>query len=348
MLPQVSRMQDGGLKSSRGNDMFSPSANSSRERSSRIMRVSGAEKGHDMSSGFQFVLAIMLAAFSVAAQTEVKPAAGAGAELPSADEVVERYAKAVGGREAYEKLSSRISKGTFELPAMGATGSIEIHAKTPNKTISIIDIPGFGTIARSYDGTTAWSQDPQTGIRELTGQELAIQKRGADFFQAVKLKELYPKRELKGKEKVGEREAYLVEALPSEGGPVKMYFDTESGLLTKVQLEVESPQGRLDVQTTLGDYTEVDGIKLPFTMRQAAGALEFVIKLQEVKQTFQSMTKSSRSPRSREPGPFRDARPSKAVKKFSHWPFVVQQPFGLCGMGHQRRSQNLKAKSENG
>jgi hypothetical protein len=46
---------------------------------------------------------------------------------------------------------------------------------------------------------------------------------------------------------------------------------------------VESPQGKLQVQTVLGDYTEVDGIKLPFTLRQAAGPLEFVIKLQEVK-----------------------------------------------------------------
>jgi zinc protease len=99
----------------------------------------------------------------------------------------------------------------------------------------------------------------------------------------VKLKELYPKREVKGKEKVGEREAYLVEAVPSEGGPVKMYFDTENSFLTKVQLDVETPQGTLDVQTTFGDYKEVDGIKLPFMIRQVAGVLDFVIKIQEVK-----------------------------------------------------------------
>jgi zinc protease len=236
-----------------------------------------------MNTGMKFAFAILLAASSAAAQTEVKPAAGASAALPTADEVVDRYAKAVGGKEAYEKLSSRVSKGTFELPAMGASGSIEIHAKAPNKIISIIDIPGFGLISRSYDGTIAWSQDPQTGIRELTGEELALQKRGADFFQAVKLKELYPKRELKGKEKLGEREAYLIEAVPLEGGPVKMYFDTENSLLTRVELQADSPQGKLDVQTMLSDYTEVDGIKLPFTMRQVAGALDFVIKIQEVK-----------------------------------------------------------------
>jgi zinc protease len=236
-----------------------------------------------MNTGMKFVLAIFLAASSAAGQTEVKPAPGAGAALPTADEVVDKYVNAIGGKEAYEKLSSRLSKGTFELPAMGASGSLEIHAKAPNKTISIIDIPGFGLVSRCYDGTTGWAQDPQTGIRELTGTELAIQKRGADFFQAVRMKDLYPKRELKGKEKVGEREAYLVEAVPSEGGPVKMYFDTETSLLTRVELEADSPQGKLDVQTVLSDYTEVDGIKLPFTIRQATGALDFVIKIQEVK-----------------------------------------------------------------
>jgi outer membrane lipoprotein-sorting protein len=236
-----------------------------------------------MNTGMEFVLAIFLAASSAAGQTEVKPAAGAGAALPTADEVVDKYVNAIGGKEAYEKLSSRLSKGTFELPAMGASGSLEIHAKAPNKTISIIDIPGFGVISRSYDGTTAWSQDPQTGIRELTGNELTIQKRGADFFQAVRMKELYPKREVKGKEKVGEREAYLVEMVPSEGGPVKMYFDTENGLLTKIQLDAETPQGTMDFQTMLADYKEVDGVKLAYTIRQVAGALDFVIKIQEIK-----------------------------------------------------------------
>ena len=240
-----------------------------------------AEKGQVMKSGLRFAFAIILAVLPVVAQNEGKPAAGA--ELTSADEVIDRYTKAVGGKEAYEKLSSRVSKGTFELPAMGASGTIEIQAKAPNKTVSIINLPGLGTIGRGYDGTTAWSQHPQTGVRELTGGERAIQKRGAEFLQAVRLKELYPKRELKGKEKVGEREAYLVEAVPVEGGPVKMYFDTENSLLSKVELEVESPQGKLEVQTVLGDDTEVDGIKLPFTLRQAAGAIEFVIKLQEVK-----------------------------------------------------------------
>jgi hypothetical protein len=136
-----------------------------------------------MNTGMKFVLAIFLAASSAAGQTEVKPAASVGAPLPTADEVVDKYANAIGGEEAYEELNSRLSKGTFELPAMGASGSIEIHDKAPNKTISIIDIPGYGLISRCYDGTTAWSQDPQTGIRELTGTELAVQKRGADFFQ---------------------------------------------------------------------------------------------------------------------------------------------------------------------
>jgi outer membrane lipoprotein-sorting protein len=236
-----------------------------------------------MNTGMKLLLAILLAASSAGGQTEVKPSASAGLALPTVDEVVDKFANAVGGKEAHEKLSSRLSKGTFDLPAMGASGSIEIHAKAPNKVITIIDIPGFGVISRGYDGTTAWNQDPQTGLRELTGNELALQKREADFFRAVKLKELYPKRELKGKEKVGEREAYVVEAVPSEGGPVKMYFDTENSLLTKIEMNVETPQGTIDVQTMLGDYKEVDGVKLPFAIRQVAGALDFVIKFQEVK-----------------------------------------------------------------
>ena len=50
-------------------------------------------------------MTIFLAASSAVGQTEVKPAASAGAPLPTADEVVDKYANAIGGKEAFEKLT---------------------------------------------------------------------------------------------------------------------------------------------------------------------------------------------------------------------------------------------------
>src|SRR5215831_3313513 len=79
--------------------------------------------------------------------------------LPTADLVLERYVKALGGEGAIRKITSRILKGTFELPAFGASGSAEIYAVAPNKLITVFNIPGFGVLTQGYDGTNGWAQD---------------------------------------------------------------------------------------------------------------------------------------------------------------------------------------------
>jgi hypothetical protein len=128
-----------------------------------------------------------------------------------------------------------------------------------------------------------WEDNPQTGLRDITGSELAAMKRYADFYGAIKLKDLYPKMTLKGKESVNGRDAYVIEATPPDGPPETMYFDADSGLLVRTQREAEGPYGKATVDTTFDDYREVDGIKLPYVMRFSMGAFAFVIKLSEVK-----------------------------------------------------------------
>jgi hypothetical protein len=166
---------------------------------------------------------------------------------------------------------------------MGAGGPIEIYAKAPNKNLVIINIPGFGVIQQGYNGTVAWSQEPSSGLRELSGPELVSAKRDAEFYADIKYKEMYSKMTVKGKEKVGEKEAYLVEAVPTEGNLQKIYFDTQTGLILRQDREVESPAGKMPVEVYLEDYKEVDGIKVPFTIRQVTPAISFTIKVQEVK-----------------------------------------------------------------
>lgn len=116
-------------------------------------------------------------------QTQSKPAEAPPAveSLPTADHILAAYVDALGGKAAIEKITSRLTKGTFEIPAMGAAGDFENYAKTPNKTILTFTLPGFGIFQQGFDGTVAWAQDPTSGLRELTGVELAAVKLDADF-----------------------------------------------------------------------------------------------------------------------------------------------------------------------
>ncbi len=214
------------------------------------------------------------------AKPETKPAT---ADLPSVDKVLEKYVAALGGKDAIMKLTSRTAKGSFDLPAMGASGTFEAFSKAPNKAGSKIEIAGFGEIRNGFDGAKGWAQDPMSGMREMSGEELAATKLDAEFFKDIKMKELYKQLVVKGKEKVGGAETIVVEATPAEGSPEKYYFDAATGLLLRHDTERESPQGKMAIETTFEDYRAVDGVQVFHTMKQNTPAFAVTIKLTEVK-----------------------------------------------------------------
>lgn len=229
------------------------------------------------------VAVVALAQQKPADQAAKPPAAMPAQAMPTVDQILDKYVQALGGKAAMEKITSTASKGTFEIAAFGASGSAEIWTKAPNKTAIRLDIPGFGIVQEGFNGTVAWAQEPQSGLREKTGSELASTKLDADFYKPLRLKQLYPKITVKGKEKLGDKDAYVLEATPAEGSAETWYFDATSGLLARIDAERESPQGKAAVQNYLEDYRDVDGVKEPFTNRIVSPAFTIIIKLDEVK-----------------------------------------------------------------
>ena len=226
--------------------------------------------------------AIAITAFAQAGQqkpaTDAKPAA-----LPSVDQILDKYVQAMGGKAAIEKQTSRVSKGTFEIAAFGATGTAEIFEKAPNKSVSIVNVTGFGVVQEGFDGKAGWAVDPQNGLRDKAGAELASAKLDAEFFKPIKIKQLYPKIVVKSKDKLGDKEVYVVEATPVESSVETWYFDTQTGLISRQDAEREGPQGKQAVQISLDDYRDVGGVKIPFKIRQVTSAFTIDIKIDEVK-----------------------------------------------------------------
>ena len=223
-------------------------------------------------------LFVAVSAVGQAPKTEATP-------LPSVDQVIENYVKALGGKDAIMKVTSRLTKGTFDFPAVGVSGApAEFYAKAPNKSGFSIDVAGYGVVQEGFNGTVAWAQSPETGLREKTGAELADAKLDNDFYGDLNLKQRYPKMEVKGKEKVGTREAYLIVASRPEGSPDKFYFDAQTWLLIRSDAERETPQGKALVESYLDDYRDIDGVKIPHANRLVSPMGEFIFKFTEVKQ----------------------------------------------------------------
>jgi hypothetical protein len=202
--------------------------------------------------------------------------------LPSADQVIEKYVTAMGGQAAFEKLTSRVATGTIELPDFGMNGTMRLTEKAPNKSLVQIELPGM-MIREGTDGAIAWDENPQTGLREKSGTELAEARRGSTFNLEIKLKTIYPKMTVTGREQVGTRPVIVVEAVPTEGSPAKLYFDAENGLLLKQSSTRQTEQGPVSFDNFYEDYRTQDGVKQPFTIRQVTAQFSSVIKISEMK-----------------------------------------------------------------
>lgn len=210
-----------------------------------------------------------------------------GPAIPSVEKIIEHYVAAVGGREAWQKLASRVSMGAIEVPSANLKGTVVIHEKAPDKMLTIIIVAG-SAFREGFDGMIGWAEDPQNGVREQTGAELAEARRQADFYSPLNVYEHYSKLTFVGSEKVNDHNAYVLEAALPEGGPSdKLYFDTASGLPVRLISRHHAPEGVMQFQEDFSDYREVDGVVLPFVIEQSGADSSFVVRINDVRHNVQ-------------------------------------------------------------
>jgi carboxyl-terminal processing protease len=201
-----------------------------------------------------------------AAEGVGKAAAGV---VPEVEPILARYAAAVGGRAAFAGLSTRVSKGRIEgaYAGMKVSGTVEVLQKSPDRYVSLVDVSGLGVIRRGFTGGYGYVQVPMLGFRRVEGDELAELRLEALSGWGEDPRRLFTSMKLSGKEEVGGAEAFVVEAASAEGGSVRLYFDARTGLLVRRD------------KTYFEDFREVDGVTLPFRIRDDFS----VITLGEVK-----------------------------------------------------------------
>src|SRR5690349_5843801 len=106
--------------------------------------------------------------------------------LPSADEIFSKYAAAVGGQTAIDKLKSRTAKGTIT-QANGNSFQFELSQAAPDKFYLLVTTPQ-GPFERGFNGQVGWEKSAR-GVREITGAELINFKTANGLFSLLKFKE---------------------------------------------------------------------------------------------------------------------------------------------------------------
>jgi photosynthetic reaction center cytochrome c subunit len=178
---------------------------------------------------------------------------------PTVEQVLQKYVEAVGGKAAIEKVQSRQMKGTYT--RQGGTELPYEVLQSKDKWLLTVTTPQ-GANVRGFNGTSGWSRQGNRQ-HEMEKAELIMMKDWVEAFDALKIKEPYPRLVFRGKEKIGVNETYvLTGAAP------------------------DPPVGSDPTQIDFADYKTVDGVKLPFTVSvyYAEFAFSGTRKFKEIKQ----------------------------------------------------------------
>ncbi len=223
-------------------------------------------------------------------------AATADPSMPSVEQILDQYIRAVGGRELFAKFTTRISRGS----RIGADGILvpeEVYQKAPNKMLVITTYPNAALSVR-LNGQQGWAGD-KNKWDEISGEQLAELEHEAKFNKEISLKELYPTMKPGGKATVGEKEVYVIEASSRSGHPEKLYFDKQTGLLVRRYREAKTVLGPFPLQTDYEDYQVVDGVKLPLTIRWSMPGRVWGRRIAEVKHNVSIEDEQFDAPNSR-------------------------------------------------
>jgi hypothetical protein len=200
------------------------------------------------------------------------------AQKPTAQSLFDKHTAAVGGIPAHRAVPTRTEVGTADITFAGISAGYERKVSS-GKMLMTIDVAGFGQVLSGFDGTVAWSMDPQSGAKKLdpalaadmaltTGPTAGLWEAGsytsAEVLDAV---------DLDG------AKVWPVKVVSTAGRPRTIYYDQTSGL--KVG-EVVSQEG-VEIKVTYADYKPFGGIKVPTKVTQGTPQGDVVLNVTAVK-----------------------------------------------------------------
>jgi hypothetical protein len=187
---------------------------------------------------------------------------------PTADDVIARYIKTVGGADKIQSIRTLRRTGKFT----GDDGfqAIVVEESTrPNRVREEFSIQGMTGI-NAYDGANGWKIDPFGGKKDpesLSEEELRSIVEDSDFDEPlINYRQKGNKVELIGMDQIEGTDVYKLKVTLKSGDTRYYYMDTDSYVPIKYETKRMIRGTAQESETTLGDYKQVGGWYLPFSM----------------------------------------------------------------------------------
>jgi photosynthetic reaction center cytochrome c subunit len=190
-------------------------------------------------------------------------------DAPSPDQILNKYVQALGGATKLAAITSIVAKGTYKGYDDTDASPAEIYAKAPGQRAVIVH-GASGDSITTFDGNSGWTAAPDTDtpipLLALTGPFLDAARLDAELSFPARIKQTLSQWRSGYPSTIGDRDVQIVQGTSAGGAPVKLYFDSQSGLLVRLVRYAELPVGQNPTQIDYADYRTVGntGVKMPF------------------------------------------------------------------------------------
>jgi hypothetical protein len=225
--------------------------------------------------------------------------AGEEEDLPGAEAVIGKYIKVTGGQAAYDRIQNRVVESVLEMKAQGIKINMKIWSAKPNKMYSVLESDMMGKSERGCDGEVIWENSMMSGPVIKEGKERHDAMILGTFDRMVYWKSAYSKAECVGLEDIDGKPCYKVlfhvkeykpegdEDAPEKDKPHTAFFNKDTYMLERLDIEVKSPMGSLPLESYFSDYKEVEDLLIPHLITMKVMGQERTITTLSVKQNAQ-------------------------------------------------------------
>jgi hypothetical protein len=184
---------------------------------------------------------------------------------PSVEDILARYVQAIGGTNATS--TKTLSMVATRTASQNRTAANEITLALPDKLLIVGKTPQ-GVVRQILSGDNGWILNGNN-LTTLGAADAADARRSLEaIFSVVKVTHS-PGMQLAGVEKIDGREMWVVVQTISEKR-ISYDFDAETGLLRRRTTITHTNALPIPEQLDFEDYRDVDGVKMPFTIRNSA------------------------------------------------------------------------------
>jgi predicted Zn-dependent peptidase len=194
--------------------------------------------------------------------------------------VMDSYFKAIGGKEKAKTVKSVMTSANVTIEGVPIPLTAVIKVMSPNMESMEMTAEGMGVLMKQkFNGTTGYAEQ-QGQRKDLTAEEITESKAKYSIFP-----ELYydaANVSLESLTSIEGNDVYKVK-VSKDGKDSFRYYDSKTGLLTRSEATEEAQGQTIMTVVDYGNYSDVNGLKFPYSQAIKAGPQVINLNITNVK-----------------------------------------------------------------